>query len=196
MEKTSEEFRILVYNILNLSRLKIEGGRLKEIFNHYLNNKSPEAIAIFEQYVSNNFDEWQNSGGSVEGISGFIALYGKDMFSYWLSEIFPFTKESLIINCPEGHSAVDSQLIISYIFEKSELDYIHFILKKLEINEWVDKVNDVARILFVDAIKSISEHFEKFIGTKYKIYTENINLYEIDVNGSIFVEFKGAGRIQ
>lgn len=194
MPKTSERFRILVYNIINLSQLKIEGGKLQAIFRHYLRNAAPEALELFQQYVNNHFKDWLGKGGSIEGISGFISQNGRDLFQYWLSEIFPFEKESLIIDCPEGHSAVDSQLIISYVYEKAELDYIKFVLDKLEFHGWKEKINDVARILFVDAIKSISDYFENLVGTKYKIYTENINLYEINVNGSIFVEFQGAGR--
>ncbi len=186
----------MVYNIINLSQLRIEGGKLQSIFRHYLKNASPEALILFQQYVNNHFQQYKTQGGSIEGISGFISTNGRDLFQYWLSEIFPFQKESLIIDCPEGHSAVDSQLIISYVYDKAELDYIQFVLEKLEFHEWKEKINDVARILFVDAIKSISDYFENLIGTRYKIYTENINLYEIDVNGSIFVEFQGAGRPQ
>lgn len=196
MQKTSEAFRILVYNILNLSRLEIEGGKLGEIFTHYLKSKTPEALAQFQQTVNEYYKGWASKNLTCEGIANFISQYGRDLFISWLSEIFPFAKNSLIIECPEGHSAVDSQLIISYIYDKEELDYIKFVLDKLEFNEWKDRVKDVARILFIDAIKSISDHFEALIGQKYKIYTENINIYEIDVNGSIFIEFQGAGRIK
>jgi hypothetical protein len=196
VETTSKEFQVLSYNIINLSRLEVTGGKLQEIFIHYLSSRPSEIIGKFRNAVKEDFEKWRSRGGSMEGISGFFAQYGRELFLLWLSEIFPFDKTSLIIDCPEGHSAVDSQLILSYVYEKPELDYIKFVLEKLEIGEWKEKVNDVARILFVEAIKSISTFFEDLIGIKYKVYTGNINLYEIEVNNSIFVEFKGMGRIQ
>jgi len=196
VEKTSEEFRVLAYNIINLSRLEVGGGKMIDIFKHYLTSRPPIAIARFESVVAENYKKWLAKGGSIEGISGFFSQYGREIFLTWLSEIYPFQKASLIIDCPQGHSPVDSQIIISYIYERQELDYIKFILNKLEIHEWLDRVQEVARILFVESIKSISDIFENVIKTKYKIYTGNINLYEIDVNGSVFVEFKGMGRIQ
>ncbi|MHA1299274.1 MAG: hypothetical protein ACTSO9_07565 [Candidatus Helarchaeota archaeon] len=196
MEKTSEMFRVLAYNIINLSRLEVSGGKMIDIFRRYLGSRPPETLAAFQDRVDELYSKWQSRGGSIEGISGFFSQYGREIFLLWLSEIYPFQKENLIIDCPEGHSAVDSQIIVSYVYDKAELDYIRFVLNKLDIREWRDRVNEVARILFVDAIKSISDYFEELIGTKYKIYTGNINLYDIDVNGSVFVEFKGMGRIQ
>ncbi|MHA1797951.1 MAG: hypothetical protein ACTSVY_05835 [Candidatus Helarchaeota archaeon] len=56
--------------------------------------------------------------------------------------------------------------------------------------------HDAARDLFANAIKSISPYFSDLVGTKFKIFTSDINYYEIDIDGSAYVEFSGAGRIQ
>ncbi|NHI92877.1 MAG: hypothetical protein EAX96_10280 [Candidatus Lokiarchaeota archaeon] len=67
-------------------------------------------------------------------------------------------------------------------------------LKKLEIDHYT--AHEAARDLFANSIKSISAYFSDLIGTKFKIFTSDINYYEIDIDGSAYVEFSGAGRIQ
>jgi len=139
------------------------------------------------------WDEWEKTH-KMDGISHFFHENGPELFLSWLAEIFPFDRASVIIECPEGHSSVDSQVVASYTYDKNEIAYIDFVLKKLDINHYT--AHQAARDLFANSIKSISTYLANLIGTKFKIFTSDINYYEIDIDGSAYVEFSGAGRIQ
>ena len=139
------------------------------------------------------WDEWEKTN-SVAGISDFFYRYGNELFLSWLSEIFPFDRPSLILECPKGHSSVDCQVVASYTYGKDEIAYVNFVLNKLELNHY--NAHEAARDLFANSIKSISPYFSDLIGTRFKIFTSDIHYYEIDIDGSAYVEFSGAGRIQ
>ncbi|MHC1592007.1 MAG: hypothetical protein ACXQS8_07965 [Candidatus Helarchaeales archaeon] len=189
----SQDFQIMSYNIIKHSGLEIAGGRLDEIFHQYIKTIKEEIILNFQQSVAQMWEEWEKDHHS-KGIADFFHRKGKTLFELWLTKLYPFERDKLTLEFPQGHSSVDAQMIITYLYEKREIDYIRFVLNKLEL---FDKSEvDAARMLFVNAIKSISPYFSTLVGTQFKIYTENINEYEIEVNKSLFIEFQGAGRIK
>ncbi|MHA1144829.1 MAG: hypothetical protein ACTSRW_08845 [Candidatus Helarchaeota archaeon] len=187
------DFQVMSYNIIKFSGLEIAGGKLDVIFKQYLGTLKDEIVIKFQESVAQMWDEWEKDHMS-KGISDFFHRKGELLFNIWLTELFPFEREKLTFEFPEGHSSVDAQMVITYVYEKKELDYIKFVLQKLQLNDKNEV--DAARMLFVNSIKSISPYFSTLVGTQFKIYTENINEYEIGVSKGIFIEFQGAGRIK
>lgn len=188
-----KDFQVMSYNIIKFSGLEIAGGRLEEIFRRYVGSLKDDVVMSFQQAVAQMWDEWE-SQSRASGISDFFHQRGSELFTLWMCKLYPFEDKKLTLDFPKGQSSVDALVVLSYIFEKRELDYIRFILEKLDINGKSEY--DAARVLFVNAIKSISDYFSSLIGTQFKIYTEDINEYEIEVNNSLYIEFQGAGRIK
>jgi len=166
---------------------------MDEVYKRFIASIATDTVLKFQKKIMKLWDEWEKTH-KMEGISHFFHENGNELFSAWLAEIFPFDRSSVIIECPKGHSSVDSQLVASYTYDKNEIAYVNFVLNKLSINSYT--AHEAARDLFANSIKSISPYLANLIGTKFKIFTSDINYYEIDIDGSAYVEFSGAGRIQ
>ena len=89
-----------------------------------------------------------------------------------------------------GSSSISSLLEITYTYTKKEIKAIKALLLKHGIETPED---EVARTLFIEAIKSISGNFSKIIGQPYNIFTSEVNKSMKKRN--LEIEYKGAGRV-
>ena len=146
----------------------------------------------FEEKAKKLFTKWKSRGGGFfTDVSDFFIQQGPDLFKIWLTEIFPFSPNHIIINCSK-HSAVDSQVKINYYYQKNELDVLR---EKMTVANIVNyDIKDAAAKLLVNAIKIISKSFTAIIEMQYKIFTSSLNV--LDANDVIVVDFFGAGRVR
>jgi len=146
----------------------------------------------FEEKAKKLFTKWKAKGGGFfSDVGDFFIKQGPDLFRIWLTEIFPFSNNHLIINCSK-HSAVDSQVKISYYYQKDEIEALKNILTVQNVIN--HNLKDAASKLLVNAIKIISKSFTAIIEMEYKIFTSQLDV--LDANEVIVVDFSGAGRVR
>ncbi|NVM55988.1 MAG: hypothetical protein HWN66_19985 [Candidatus Helarchaeota archaeon] len=183
-----EKFYNFIERILESSHLQIAAGAIQQAFREeiFLN---AEEIHRYLKRMKILLENWKKES-KTDFISRFIEDLGSILFKTWLSEIFSFELKQIEVNCPRGPSSVDFLLGISYYYNKNELKIIRDLLIKHDINSQED---EVARTLFVEAIKSITDTFSKIIGQPYKIFTSNVDL--IMKRGVLQILYEGAGRV-
>ncbi|MHA1650094.1 MAG: hypothetical protein ACTSYB_07855 [Candidatus Helarchaeota archaeon] len=188
MNTISQEFEDFVRRIFNISKLQISDGILPLAFENELIQKK-EAVTVFFKTIFSIYEEWCKCTYS-SFISDFIHSEGISIFSIWLAEVYPFDYERTKIDCPKGPSTEDALVNITYIYNKAELDIIQKLIQEFGIS--VD-VETVAKILLIEAIKSISKILSEAVSDDYKIFTDDVSAeYTAD---NLIVKFKGAGRV-
>ena len=146
----------------------------------------------FEEKAKKLFTKWQSKGGGFfSDVGDFFIKQGPDLFRIWLTEIFPFNSNHLLINCSK-HSAVDSQVKVSYHYQKDEIEILKNVLKVQNIINF--NLDDATSKLLANAIKIISKSFTSIIGMEYKIFTSKLEV--LNANDVIIVDFSGAGRVR
>ncbi|MDD1777964.1 MAG: hypothetical protein LUQ65_07315 [Candidatus Helarchaeota archaeon] len=184
----NERFRNFIGRILQTSKLRIEAGSLQKAFEDEIMFNGEEV----HKFVKNMEDMWESwkQLSSIDFISRFIEDLGPPLFASWLSEVFPFEFEQIRARCPDSPSTEDVLLDISYEFSQNELG----IIKDNLIAHWINTSEDqVAQILFIEAIKSISDIFSVIINEPFKIYTSDVNL--VRDNNNLKIHYSAAGRV-
>jgi hypothetical protein len=188
----SKEFVEFANSIVKSSRLEVTGGIATKLFEDYIVQGIGQKLFEFQEKAKVLYGNWQNTAGSFVSIANFFVKHGPNLFSLWLSEIFPFKKKYLVIKC-SSHSGVDSQVSISYFFHEDEVKAIK---NSLFMNDLKEKsIKDAAIFLFTNAIKSISKYFTLLIKSEYKIFTSSLDALQVE-NDVITIDFKGAGRVK
>ena len=183
-----KEFSNFIERIFESSQLQVAAGAIRKAFQEEIFLNADE----IHKYLKNMAIVWENwkKDSGTDFINRFIEDKGGDIFINWLSNIFNFESKQLEVDCPRGPSSVDSILQISYNFSKDELKAI----SELLLNNGIETPEDeVARTLFLEAIKSISETFSKIIGQPYNIFTSEVNMTK--KKGNLKIDYKGAGRV-
>jgi hypothetical protein len=184
----NERFRNFIGRILQSSKLRIEAGSLQKAFQDEIYLNAEEA----HKFVKNMEQMWESwkKLSSIDFISRFIEDLGPPLFASWLSEVFPFDFEQIRARCPDSPSTEDVLLDISYEYSKDELG----IIKDTLIAHWINISEDqVAQILFIEAIKCISEVFSLIINEPFKIFTSNVNL--VRDHNNLKIQYAAAGRV-
>jgi hypothetical protein len=184
----NERFRNFIGRILQTSKLRIEAGILQNAFQDEIYLNAEEA----HKFVKNMEEMWESwkQLSRLDFISRFIEDLGPPLFASWLSEVFPFDFEQIRARCPDSPSTEDVLLDISYEYTKVELG----IIKDNLIAHWINTPEDqVAQILFIEAIKAISEIFSLIINQPFKIFTTNVNL--VRENNNLKIQYSAAGRV-
>jgi len=184
-----DKFRDFIWRILKASKLKIELGSIQKAFQEELSFKTKEV----QKYIS-DMDQiwvsWKDLYHTDFNINRFIEELGPTLFLLWLSEVFPFDFKQLKSQCPKGPSTEDVLIEIFYDFTPDELQ----IIKDNLIAHWINDPEDqVAQLLFIEAVKSISEIFSWIIKHPFKIFTSDVNLTR--ENGTLKIHYFGAGRV-
>ncbi|MHA1278841.1 MAG: hypothetical protein ACTSQI_09935 [Candidatus Helarchaeota archaeon] len=188
MKKISQEFSEFVRRIIETSKLQVIDGKLSNAFEQELILRK-ESIKVFFQTIFSIYDEWTKSTLSTF-ISDFIHHEGLSIFSVWLAEVYPFEFDRIEIDCPKGPSHEDVLLNIAYRYNKVELDIIRNFIVQYGLN--VDD-ETVAKLLFIEAIKSSSKILSEAIEDEYKIFTEEVSTEFIDFD--LLIKYRGAGRV-
>ncbi|MHA1379018.1 MAG: hypothetical protein ACTSRG_11605 [Candidatus Helarchaeota archaeon] len=188
----SKEFVDFSNGIIQNSKLEVTGGIASKFFENFIVEGMGSKLFKFQENAKELYKEWQKTAGSFLSIADFFVKNGQKLFKMWLSQVFPFNKKYLIIECT-SHSAVDSQLAISYYFHEDELKAIKNSLFMNNLKEKKEK--DAVLFLFSNAIKSISKYFTLLIGKEYKIFTSSLDSLQIG-DDTIIIDFRGAGRVK
>lgn len=183
-----EKFSNFIVRILESSHLQIAAGLIQKAFKEEIFINAEE-IHKYVTQMTTFWEQWKKKSG-IDFISRFIEDLGSTVFTGWLSSIYPFNVTRIEVHCPRGPSSVDSILQISYQFDKNELKIINNLLLEHSI---AAQEADVAKTLFIESIKSISDVFSQIIKQPYKIFTSEVNM--IKKKGFLQVEYKGAGRV-
>jgi len=187
VSKISDPFEDFVKRIILASKLEISDGALPAAFDkELLTNK--DAVFVFFKTINSIYEDWNKYTYNVF-ISDFIHNEGLSIFSVWLAEVFPFNFDKLEISCPKGPSTVDAFLNISYEYTEKELNIIQNLLAEFNID--VD-FETLAKLLLIEAVKSISKILSEILENDYKFFTEDVHT-ETCGNGLI-IKYKGAGR--
>jgi hypothetical protein len=188
----SKEFVEFTNNIIAKSNLEVAGGLATKYFEDYIVTGLGEKLFEFQEKTKTLYEDWSKRAGAFLSIADFFQKNGPSLFKTWLSEIFPFKKKYLIIESGK-HSAVDSQISITYYFHEEETKAIKNSLFMNNLKEKTEK--EAAIFLFTNAIKSISKYFTLLIDKEYKIFTSSLESMQIE-DELITIEFKGAGRVK
>ncbi|NVM55987.1 MAG: hypothetical protein HWN66_19980 [Candidatus Helarchaeota archaeon] len=188
MNKISNHFEEFVRRIITTSSLEISDGALLSAFENELVTKK-DAVFVFFQTIYSIYEDWNKFTYNVF-ISDFIHNEGLSIFSVWLAEVFPFNFDALEISCPKGPSTVDALLYINYSYNEEEMNTIRRLLADYNISVNVDRL---AKLLLIEAVKSISKVLSEILESEYKISTEDV-VTEIR-NNELIVKYKGAGRV-
>ncbi|NVM29107.1 MAG: hypothetical protein HWN65_09695 [Candidatus Helarchaeota archaeon] len=173
---------------MTTSKLEITDGALPTAFeNELVTNK--EAVFVFFETINSIYEDWNKYTYNVF-ISDFIHNEGISIFSVWLAEVFPFSFESLDIDCPKGPSTVDALLNITYTYNPNELNLIRRLIA--EVNIGVDE-ETLAKLLLIEAVKSISRILSEILENEYKFSTESVDT-AIE-NDQLTIKYKAAGRV-
>ncbi|MHA1651975.1 MAG: hypothetical protein ACTSYB_17450 [Candidatus Helarchaeota archaeon] len=171
-----------------MSKLKIKLGLIQKAFQAEIVHNMEEV----QKYFKNMEEIWKSwrELNKVDFISRFFEDLGPTIFLLWLSDVFPFNYDRLSARCPCSPSNEEALLEIIYEYDKWELE----VIKDALISHWMqDSEDHVAQILFIEAIKSISDVFSKIIQHPFKIFTSNVDL--VKENTSLKVHYFGAGRV-
>ncbi len=168
--------------------MEVTNGILTTAFERELILRK-ESIKVFFQTIFSIYDEWTQSTLSTF-ISDFVHNEGISIFSVWLAEVYPFEFDRLEIDCPKGPSAEDVLLNITYTFIEAELDLIKNLVIEYGLN--LD-YETVAKLLFIEAIKSSANILSEAIEDDYKIFTEDVSTEF--VTSDLRIKYKGAGRV-
>jgi len=188
----SKEFIEFTNGIIANSQLEVAGGVAHKFFEKYVVEGMGSKLFTFQEKAKIRYKAWLERAGSFLSIADFFVKHGPELFKMWLSQVFPFNKKYLIIECSK-HSAVDSQISISYYFHEDEIKAIKNSLFMNDLKEKNEK--DSAVFLFTNAIKSISKYFTLLVGKEYKIFTSSLDSLQIGED-TITIDFKGAGRVK
>ncbi|MHA1129268.1 MAG: hypothetical protein ACTSQI_09940 [Candidatus Helarchaeota archaeon] len=183
-----EKFSNFIERIFESSELQIAAGAIQKAFQEEIFLNADE----IHKYIKNMKEVWNNwkSSSKTDFISHFIEETGDKIFLIWLSNIFNFEHKQIEIKCLRGPSSVDSLFEISYNYNKKELKIIVDLITKYNLDA---SEEDVARTIFIEAIKSISDILSKIINQSYNIFTSEVNI--IKKKGTITIEYRGAGRV-
>jgi len=183
-----ERFYNFIERIFESSHLQIAAGAIQKAYREEIFLNAEE----IHQYIKKMKKLWETwkSKSKIDFISRFVEELGSIVFISWLSEIFAFNAKQIRTACLRGPSSVDSLLEILYLFDKDELKIIKELINKHKIDGQEDKV---ARTLFIEAIKAISESFSRVIEQPYKIFTSEVDI--LKKRGTLEIKYKGAGRV-
>lgn len=187
----STNFVEFTNTIIRDSKLEITGGAGIKYIENYIVKGMGSKLWEFQEKSKALFEEWSKRAGSFLSIADFFIKNGGNLFKLWLSEVFPFNKKYLVIEC-KSHSAVDTQLSISYFFHQDEIKAIKNSLFMNDLKTTTEK--DVAIFLLINSIKSISKYFTFLINKDYKISTNAVDSFQVE-DDVISIDFKGTGRI-
>jgi hypothetical protein len=184
-----DAFRNFTWRILKASKLRIELGSIQNAYKEELAFKLKEV----QKYISDMdkiWASWKDLYHTEFNINQFIEDLGPTLLLFWLSEVFPFDFKQLKAQCPKGPSTEDVLMEIFYDFSTDELK----IIKDTLIAHWINESEDqVAQLLFIEAVKSISDVFSRIISHPFKIFTSNVDL--IKENNTLKIHYFGAGRV-
>ncbi|MHC1592006.1 MAG: hypothetical protein ACXQS8_07960 [Candidatus Helarchaeales archaeon] len=184
-------FKDFAETIISKTHLGIEGGITEITFLEYITSMKDELIS-FETKARAMHEEWSSAGGSFLSEADFFVKHGEQLFKLWLTELFPFNKDELVIKTA-SHGAVDSQYKISYMYGIDELILIRTALTKNGMPA-EEKAPDASTYLLINATKSISKTFSSILNMDYKIFTANIEIQKDEF--SLLVNYEAAGRIR
>ncbi len=162
-------------NRLLLSILKIGEENLKEY------NKILEIMrSYWPKYEENS------------SIALLLNDHYEELFSHYLSVIFPFRLEGLELKDPEVLTLVDFKLFYSYHYNKKEIQEIEEIKKDLELKE---KTNKILEKLFIFSIASFSSIIEKIFPRPFAFQFRKLEINYLSED-EIIVETIICGREQ
>lgn len=185
-EPILNRFEQFLDRVIGSSRLELEGGKLSKAF---LNESQRSSFILNEFYdaFKPRWNFWKRKKGSHQ-ISPFIEDQGKYILKIWLTFVFPFNYQRVVVDAEKGGSLVDANGKVGYAYTPQERQVMKNICEKYQVDL---PEREVARILITNAIKSLDPSISKILETSYRLFIDKIDFFEKDEALAIKVAFVG-----
>lgn len=185
-EASLARFEEFLDRVIGTSKLEVEGGKISKAFMEET-ERSQMVMEEFFKAFEPRWNWWKRKKGSHQ-ISPFIEDQGKYLLKIWLTFVYPFNFQRVVVEAVKGGSLVDAHGKVGYAYTPEERNLVKKICDKHQV---VIAEREVARILITNAIKSMDPSISKVLETNYRLFIDKIDFFEKDQTLAIKVAFVG-----
>jgi len=154
-------------------------NEFKPIKNKLLNYLQKESENKYKNYprLLEMMEKYWPTYKSGSQISYLLKDHYEEIFTFYLSILFPFRKRGLTLEDPEAPTPVDFKLVYKYHYNEGEVEAVKSVMKQMDIE---GNIEGILKRLLIFAVSSFSPMIEQIFKRPFAFQFSSIDANHLE----------------